>query len=300
MTVASGPETRRPIVVRGAGDLATGVILALHRSGYPVVALETAAPSAIRRTVSLSEAVYEGRASVEGIEARLAGKEGEVRSALEEGLVPLLVDPAASSLAWLRPLALVDAIMAKRNLGTGRGMAPLVIALGPGFVAGEDVDLVVETQRGHDLARLIRRGRAAADTGIPGEVGGASADRVIHALAFGRLVALEAIGSSVTRNELIAYIESNTTRFNVYSKIDGILRGLIRSGAEVRAGLKIADVDPRGQAENCWTVSDKARALGGSVLEALLGAGILPPLRPGAGWQGSEARRWETAQGEKG
>lgn len=265
------------VLVRGAGDLATGVILRLRRAGYRVGALECARPSAIRRTVSLCEAVYRGRAEVEGIGARLVPDVAAFLALLHEGKdLPLLVDPAGDSIALLRPDALVDAIMAKKNLGTRRGQAPLVLALGPGFEAGSEVDGVIETNRGHELGRVIWEGRAEADTGVPGEIGGASGDRVLHAGAEGSYRPLQPIGSLVSKGDIIAYIENEYGNFNVCSKIDGILRGSLPDGFPVSPGFKIADVDPRARPEHCLRVSDKARAIGGGVLEALLAAAVLP------------------------
>ncbi len=275
------PRTHPLVVVRGAGDLATGVIIRLWRSGYRIVALECSAPTAIRRTVAFSEAVYKGVATVEGLNARLVPDPRAALALLEKGgEIPVLVDPEASSLKELSPTALIDAIIAKQNLGTTGAMAPLVIGLGPGFVAGEDgivyIDAVIETNRGHDLARIIWKGRAAIDTGIPGDLGGASEGRVLKAEVQGRIMPLEEIGAYVRSGQPIAFIATHNGDMMVYSKIDGILRGMIRPGFEVWAGLKIADVDPRGREENCATVSDKARALGGAVLEALLARGITP------------------------
>lgn len=258
------------VVVRGAGDLATGVILRLVRSGFRVVALESARPTAIRRTVAFSEAVYDGTAEVEGFLARRAEGLGQIRAALAEGAVPVAVDPEAALVSALRPAALVDAILAKRNLGTRAGMAPAVIALGPGFEAGRDADAVVETARGHDLGRVILEGSAAPNTGVPGEVGGKSSERVVRAPAAGEVLALRSIGDSVRAGEPLLMIETPAGRVSVPSPLDGTLRGLIRPGIEVAAGEKIADVDPRGRPEYCRTVSDKARAVAGGVLEALL------------------------------
>jgi xanthine dehydrogenase accessory factor len=273
-------ERRRLVIVRGAGDLATGVMLRLYRSGYAVAALETAKPSAIRRSVCFSEAVYDGHALVEGVSASLVHEPGELEALAairgEHGGVPLLVDPEAETLEVLRPAALVDAIIAKRNLGTRRDMAPFVVGLGPGFSAGEDVDAVVETNRGHDLGRVIWEGPAEADTGHPGELGGASTERVIHAETEGVLLPLQEIGSRVHAGEVIAIIKTTYLDLKVYAKINGILRGMIREGYEVRPGTKIADVDPRGDPAHCHRVSDKARSIGGGVLEALLSRGILP------------------------
>jgi xanthine dehydrogenase accessory factor len=257
------------VVVRGAGDLATGCILRLVRAGFRVVALEGPAPSAIRRTVCFSEAIYEGTACVEGIRAvRCAAVPG---SWAPGDPVTVLVDPEARCLEHVTPVALVDAIIAKRNLGTRRGMAPVVVALGPGFEAGRDADAVVETNRGHDLGRVLLTGWAEADTGVPGLIAGHGGERVLHAPAAGLAQPLCAIGDRVRAGDPVLAIGG----VPMLSAIDGVVRGLIRPGFAARAGLKVADVDPRGTPEHCFTVSDKARAIAGGVLEAILmlGAG---------------------------
>jgi xanthine dehydrogenase accessory factor len=252
------------VMVRGAGDLATGCILRLVRAGFRVVALEVAAPSAIRRTVSFSEAIYDGTATVEGVWARRCEAVPEPWNSGDP--VPILVDPDCRALEHLAPVALVDAILAKRNLGTRRGMAPVVVALGPGFTAGQDADAVVETNRGHDLGRVLLAGCAEANTGIPGLIGGHGGARVIHAPLAGRVEPLCAIGDRVKAGDPMLSIQG----VMVPSALDGVVRGLIRPGFEARAGLKVADVDPRGNREHCFTVSDKARAIAGGVLEAIL------------------------------
>ena len=252
------------VVVRGAGDLATGCILRLVRAGFRVLALEVAAPSAIRRTVSFSEAIYEGTATVEGVRALRCEAVPEHWNSGDP--VPILVDPDCRVLEQLTPVALVDAILAKRNLGTRRGMAPVVVALGPGFTAGRGADAVVETNRGHDLGRVLLAGCAEANTGVPGLIGGHGGERVIHAPLAGRVEPLCAIGDRVKAGDPVLSIQGVV----VPSALDGVVRGLIRPGFEARAGLKVADVDPRGNREHCFTVSDKARAIAGGVLEAIL------------------------------
>lgn len=274
----AGGRLRGLVLVRGAGDLATGVILRLAASGFRVAALEAAAPLAIRRGVAFSEAVYEGEARVEGRLARLAGSVPQAFELLTEGIVPVLVDPDCSRLAEFAPMALVDAILAKRNLGTSASMAPIVVALGPGFLAPRDAHAVVETNRGHYLGSLILEGEAEPDTGTPGLIGGKGAERVVHAPAAGVVEALRGIGDRVAAGEPILALcdTAAASRLVVASPLDGVLRGLIRPGAVVRAGLKIADVDPRGVRDHCFTVSDKARAVAGGVLEAILRLGGRP------------------------
>jgi xanthine dehydrogenase accessory factor len=258
------------VVVRGAGDLATGTILRLRAAGFRVVALEIEKPTSIRRTVSLSEAVYDGESQVEGVTARHVSDLASVRLALAEGVVPILVDPECSFVAALDPYALIDATICKRNTGVRRGMAPAVIGLGPGFEAGGDVDAVIETQRGHDLGRVILAGSAAPDSGTPGEIGGKSGERVIKAPVAGIVEEVAVIGTMVKAGDPVIAIRGAGGLVNVTTSIAGVVRGVIRPGLEVPAGMKIADVDPRARLESCMTVSDKARAIAGAVLEAIL------------------------------
>ena len=256
------------IVVRGSGDLATGVIHRLWSAGYGVLALETQRPTAIRRQVAFSEAVYEGTATVEGVTAQRIASVEEMDAVFAAGRIPLLVDAEGRSISRMRPAAVVDAILAKRNLGTHRGMAPLTIGLGPGFTAGEDVDFVIETMRGHNLGRVIRQGSAQPNTGVPGKIGGYAAERVLHAEHAGALYNLRAIGDYVKKGEAIAEIRNENGCFPVPATIPGLIRGLIRDGFPVEVGLKIADIDPRREEyANCFTISDKARCIAGSVLE---------------------------------
>lgn len=264
------PSVAGLVVVRGGGDLATGVVVRLSRSGFPVVVLESERPSAIRRTVAFSEAVYDGEALVEGLRATLASGVDEALALAGSGIVPVLVDPSARILDRVRPFGLVDAIIAKRNLGTKRGGAEVVIGLGPGFEAGKDVDAVVETNRGHNLGKVILSGGAEPDTGVPGIIAGKGAERVVRAPCEGLVVGIREIGDLVRVGEPLLAIETAAGRREVGSPLDGVLRGLIRPGYSVSPGFKIADVDPRGRPEHCHGVSDKARAIGGGVLEALL------------------------------
>ena len=259
------------IIVRGGGDIATGTIHKLHRCGYPVLVLETAAPSAIRRQVALSEAVYDGMSEVEGVECvRVSGWE-EAKEVLGRGQVPLLVDAECKILETVTPWALVDAILAKKNLGTNRQMAKKTIGLGPGFEAGKDVDLVIETNRGHNLGRIIGKGSAQPDTGVPGIIAGYGKERVIHAPAMGIFRTRTAIGDRVEKGEPIGVVVTGHGEVEVPASLRGILRGLIRNGYPVKEGFKIADIDPReSEYENCFTISDKARCIAGSVLEALM------------------------------
>ena len=258
-------------VVRGAGDLASGVIHARTVSGWRVIARETAQPGSSRRAISFSEAVYDGQMTVEGVTARLAETADEALRIAADGFPAILVDPDCESLNALQPDVLIDAVIAKRNLGTHRGMAPLTIALGPGFEAGKDADYVIETMRGPDLGRAIRDGYAIADTGVPGLVAGYAEERVIHAPASGTLHAIHAIGDRVRKGEMIADILCpDGSRMPVQAGLDGLLRGLIRDGFPVRKGLKIADIEPRAdQPELCFRISDKSRCIARSVMAIL-------------------------------
>ena len=258
------------IIVRGAGDLATGTIHRLKKSGFRLLVLETDHPAAIRRQVALSEAVYSKSACVEGVEAVRVKDEKQMLDAWKNDKVPVMVDPMGESIA---------SILAKRNLGTNKNMAPLTIALGPGFIAGVDVDVVIETKRGHNLGRVIREGSAYPNTGIPGIIGGYGAERVIHAPAEGLLKNKSKIGDIVEKGQVIAVIEASDKenestadikKTEVTATIDGLLRGLIRDNYPVTKGFKIADIDPRKEElANCFTISDKARCIAGSVLEVI-------------------------------
>lgn len=294
------------IICRGAGDLATGIIHRLHRAGHRVIALETDYPAAIRRQVSFCEAVYDGSAAVEGVTARLVPAltdaetdtetysgindtpvahiasekwdSSAIEAVLEAGEVPLLIDPKGESIALLKPDVVVDAIIAKKNLGTTINMAPLVIGVGPGFTAGHDVHLVIESMRGHNLARIITDGMAQPNTGVPGNIAGFTSERVIHAPAVGYIHDVRKIGDIVQKGDEIARIYPDKESYDnalseyvpVNATITGIIRGLIREGYYFREGFKIADIDPReSELSNCFTISDKARSIAGSVLEAV-------------------------------
>lgn len=259
------------ILVRGGGDLATGTIYKLRRCGFPVVVLETAAPAAIRRNVAFSEAVYQGSQRVEDMTCVLARSAEQAQRLLEENRLAILVDPAADCIPRLQPMAVVDAILAKKNLGTHKGMAPITVALGPGFAAGEDVDAVIETQRGHNLGRVIWQGAAAPNTGVPGVIAGYGKERVIHSPAAGILRNEAKITDTVRRGQVIARVETAAGDVPVRATLDGLLRGLIRDGYPVTEGFKIADIDPRVEEyRNCFTISDKARCIAGGVVEAVL------------------------------
>ena len=259
------------IIVRGGGDLATGTIYKLYKCGFPILILEVDKPSAIRRNVAFSEAVYQGTQTVEDVTCYDADSLSQAESFLQEGKLVVLVDPKGDSIVKLQPLAVVDAILAKKNLGTNKSMAPITVALGPGFTAGEDVDAVIETKRGHNLGRVLWQGSAAPNTGIPGMIGGYGKERVIHCPAEGILRNVCKITDTVEKGQEIAVVETENGNIPVLASLDGLLRGLIRDGYHVTKGFKIADIDPRTEEyQNCFTISDKARCIAGGVVEAIL------------------------------
>lgn len=259
------------IIVRGGGDLATGTIYKLKKSGFPVLILEVPNPSAIRRNVAFCEAVYQGTQTVEDMTCYRAESLQQAEELLMEEKLAVLVDPVGGSIPRLKPIAVVDAILAKKNLGTDRSMAPITVALGPGFTAGKDVDAVIETKRGHNLGRVLWTGSAAPNTGIPGVIGGFGKERVIHCPAKGILRNVKKITDTVSKGDIIAVVETENGTVPVEATLDGILRGLIRDGYPVEVGFKIADIDPRAEEyNNCFTISDKARCIAGGVLEAIL------------------------------
>ena len=253
------------IIVRGGGDLATGVVQKFYRAGFPVVVLEVAAPSAIRRTVALCEAAYDGIAQVEDVICQKVSGPGKLEDCWNAGRVPLLIDPDGAIIREIKPSAVIDAILAKRNTGTNMAMAEMTIALGPGFLAGKDVTAVIETMRGHDLGRLILQGHAQPNTGVPGEIGGKSTQRVLRAPAHGVVTAHKRIGEVAERGEVVFAVDEQ----EVHAPFTGLVRGMLRDGMEVPQGMKTADIDPRTDID-VSTISDKARCLGGAVLEAYL------------------------------
>lgn len=255
------------VVVRGGGDIATGTIYKLARCGFHILVLEIEHPSAIRRNVAYSEAVYDGHKEVEGIECVLIHSLDELESVFKHNKIAMMVDPQGSSIDILKPEIVIDAILAKKNMGTSRNMAPITIGLGPGFCAGKDVHVVVETMRGHNLGRLIYQGHALPNTGVPGNIKGCSKERVIHSPCAGVCHNVKKITDIVEKGEIIAYIDKTP----VYVSMSGLLRGLIQDGYNVTSGFKMADIDPRvDEYQNCFTISDKARCIGGGVLEAIL------------------------------
>lgn len=258
---------KKIVVVKGAGDIASGVIHKLHKSGFSVIALEVENPTAIRRNVCFSEAIYEDKMIVEGVEAVLCKDLDEIEQVLDSSKVAIVIDPAASIINELKPLVVIDAILAKKNIGLNINDAPIVIGIGPGFEAGIDCHSVIESSRGHNLGRVIYKGYAKSNTGIPGTVGGYTYERVLRAPESGYITTNHDIGDIVTSKDTIAYINGTTIKF----EIDGLIRGLIRNNSYVVKGMKIGDIDARvSEIENCNTISDKARCIAGGVLEAIL------------------------------
>ncbi|ODA41226.1 selenium-dependent molybdenum cofactor biosynthesis protein YqeB [Desulfosporosinus sp. BG] len=272
--VMNGPV----VLVRGAGEQASGVGWVLAKTGFRVVMTEVAVPLMVRWPVCFGTAVSEGRWQVEGVQSSRVADPKECETAWRAGEIPVLIDPALECLSLLNPLVLVDAIMAKRNLGTARSMARRTFGLGPGFTAGVDVDVVVETNRGHNLARLIYKGEAQPNTGIPGEVAGVSSRRVLYSPKAGIFRAKRSIGEQVSEGDCLGEIDDGIRPEEILALCNGVLRGLLRTETPVAEHVKIGDIDPRGQVEYCRTITEKARALGGAVLQGILESGILSPL----------------------
>lgn len=254
------------IWIRGAGDLATGIALRLYRSGFDIVMSDIAVPTTVRRTVAFSPAVYTGETQVEGITGKLCENISMIGTVMESGCIPVVVDPSGEIMKEYKPDIIVDAIIAKTNIGTKITDADIVIGVGPGFNAGVDCHAVVETKRGHNLGRVIWSGSAYPNTGVPGNIGGYTVERIIRATADGIFSAKVNIGDYVKAGDLVAYCDETP----VYANIDGIVRGLLQDGVKVKTGMKSGDVDPRAEKEYCFGVSDKASAIGGGVLEAIL------------------------------
>ncbi len=254
------------ILVRGAGEQATAIAHRLHQCHFRVVLTETSRPEAVRREVAFSEAVHDKEKTVEGVTARLVNSPDDVFGTWQNVEIPLLIDPEAKVKTVLKPDVIIDATIAKKNLGNKMDDARLVIGLGVGFHAGRDVDVVIETNRGHNLGRVIRHGEAEADTRIPGSIMGYTEERVLRAPQDGVLNTHYAIGDIVKSGDVVAEISGAPIK----TVIGGVVRGLLRNGTTVHKGMKCGDVDPRGIKEYCFTISDKGRALGGGVLEAIL------------------------------
>ena len=254
------------VVIRGAGDIATGVALRLWRAGLRVVMTDLERPTAIRRTVAFSQALVRGEAAVEGVTARRAECPGHALELLDQGIIPVLADPSGACVPALGPDAVVDAILAKKNLGTRIADAPVVVGVGPGFTAGTDCHAVVETMRGHYLGRALYEGSAQPNTGIPGLIGGFAGERVLRAPADGVFHQILEIGAQVKTGAAAAEVNG----VPMTCTLDGVLRGILAEGTPVRKGMKAGDIDPRCRLEHCYCASDKALAVGGGVLEAVL------------------------------
>ncbi|HEX9133793.1 MAG TPA: selenium-dependent molybdenum cofactor biosynthesis protein YqeB [Ktedonobacteraceae bacterium] len=258
------------VAVKGAGDLATGVMHRLSRAGFAVMATELPQPTVLRRTVAFAEAVTSGRITVEGITACRADSVAAIRIALANGCVPIVVDPDGMVLRQMQPGVLVEATLSKYNSGITMNDAPIVIALGPGYEAGKDAHAVIETNRGHNLGRVYLQGNAEPNTGVPGTVGGYAAERLLRAPCAGRLYSVRQIGEQIQEGEVVAIVQSDNGDTPILAAISGILRGLVRDDLVVNTGMKVGDIDPRAIREHCFTISDKSRAIGGGVLEAVL------------------------------
>lgn len=253
--------------IKGAGEMATGVACSLHKANiFKLFMLEIEYPLAVRRTVSFCDTIYSGRCNVEGVEAVVACSIIDIQKAWDRRAIAVIQDPEWRTVSQIRPDVVIDATLAKKNLGTRKDEAPLVIGMGPGFEAGKDVHLVIETHRGHNLGRIIERGAAFPNTGVPGNIGGHTHRRVLRSPCDGIFETPLEIGTVVQENQPIGKVGEET----VTSPLSGVLRGLIHTGLKVEKGLKIGDIDPRGEVEYCYTISDKARALGGGVLQAIL------------------------------
>lgn len=256
----------KKVMIQGGGDLATAVAYKLFRAGFPVIITELEKPMMVRRMVSFANCVYEGEWTVEGVTAVLAHDLKEVERIMQEGKIPLVIDPKGHIREAIKPTVIVDAILAKKNCGTKLHYAPIVVGLGPGFTAGEDVHAVIETSRGHDLGRIIFQGSAKPNTGVPGNIAGFTTERVFRAPCEGTVKNYVEIGMEVETGQLLCAVDER----KVTAKISGVVRGLIHDGLRVRENEKLGDIDPRGKKENCYTISDKGRNIAGGVLEAVL------------------------------
>jgi xanthine dehydrogenase accessory factor len=265
------PASRDVLVaVKGAGDLASGVIHRLKRAGFAVMATELPHPTVLRRTIAFAEAVILGQVTVEGITARHAHSIENIRLLLENGFVPVLVDPDGIAFKHMQPDVLVEATLSKHNSGITIKDAPIVIALGPGYEAGKDAHAVIETNRGHNLGRVYLEGNAEPNTGVPGTIGGYAGERLLRSPCAGRLYGMRQIGDQIREGEVVAIVKSGVATVPITAAITGILRGLVRDDLIVSAGMKVGDIDPRAIREHCFTISDKSRAIGGGVLEAIM------------------------------
>jgi len=254
------------VAIRSGGEMGTAVAHKLHRCGFKVLILEVKKPSFIRSEVAFAKAVYQDNAEVEGVTAVRINDLNELEDVWKMGSIPIFIDPNCTALHYINASVVVDATLAKINIGTNREMATLTIALGPGYEAGVDVDVVIETNRGHNLGRLILEGYSEKNTGVPGDIMGFTEERVLRAPKRGIIKTLMEIGESVSKGQVVAFVDG----VEIKARIDGILRGIINDDFFVEKGLKIGDIDPRGKREYCYTISDKGRTIAGAVLEAIL------------------------------
>jgi xanthine dehydrogenase accessory factor len=254
------------VLIRGGGEMASGIAHRLHQCHMKVLITEIAAPTAVRRTVAYAEAIYDGHHAIENVKSLKVTTVHQAHELWEAGMIPIFIDPGAAVRREVKPEVIVDAIMAKQGSSTAISDAPLVIGIGPGFTAGENVHAVVESNRGYRLGRVIWNGAAEPDTGVPAPVAGYTETRVLRAPRAGLFKAIREIGDTVQRGEIVAEVDS----MQISAEISGMIRGMLHDGIQVEAGVKIGDVDPRGEREYCYTISDKARAIGGGVVEAIL------------------------------
>lgn len=254
------------VLIKGAGDLATGIAYRLKKSGFDIVMTEIDNPTTVRRTVAFSQAIFDNEIEIEGIKGIKVNNINEIHKEIKKGNIPIIIDKEANIIKKLKPKVVVDAIIAKKNLRTSINDAPIVIGVGPGFEAKKDCHLVIETKRGHYLGKVIEEGSAIPNTGIPGNIGGYTKERIIRASSNGKIKPVVKIGDYVKKGEVIAYIDG----VEVVAEIDGIVRGMLQEGIEVFKGMKSGDIDPRCEKDHCFTISDKARSIGGGVLEAIM------------------------------
>jgi len=259
------------IAIKGAGEMATGIAWHLFQANFKhIFMMEIEHPIAVRRQVSFCEAIQDGSIIVEGVTAKKVSDIDQIRAAWDNNYIPVVVDPGWDTIKVIRSDVVIDAIIAKKNIGTHPSEAKLVIGLGPGFEAGKDVHKIIETNRGHNLGRIITQGCAEPDTGIPGNISGYTKHRVIRAPCKGKFTSSLSIGTLVKKDDVIGQVENQMGKQLVVARIAGVLRGQIRNNTMVKDNLKIGDIDPRGQTEYCATISEKARSIAGSVLEAVL------------------------------
>jgi xanthine dehydrogenase accessory factor len=254
------------VLIRGGGEIASGIAHRLHQCHMQVLITEVDAPTAVRRTVAFAEAVYEGVQVVERVKALKVDSVKQAFAVWNRGDIPVIVDPEAESRREIGPAVVIDAIMAKKNHNTTIDDAPLVIGVGPGFTAGTNVHAVIESNRGYHLGRVLWEGQAEPDTGVPASVAGHAEARVLRVPRTGRFKTLKRIGDTVHEGEIVAEVDGVPIR----AQIAGLLRGLLRDGILVARALKAGDIDPRGESGYCYLISDKARAIAGGVLEAIL------------------------------